>query len=87
MHARIQTWAPFNIQVCINGREWLSRQMDRQGIAYRRYNNSFPWISDLAAAQELALLELVGPQPGDLEGLARHLPRLRELTVTCMSAG
>ena len=27
MNARLQTWFPFNIQVCINGREWLSRQM------------------------------------------------------------
>ena len=24
MHARIQTWFPFNIQVALNGREWLS---------------------------------------------------------------
>ena len=29
MSARIQTWFPFSIQVCINGREWLSRRMDR----------------------------------------------------------
>jgi hypothetical protein len=31
MHARIQTWFPFNIQVGLNGREWLSRQMDEAG--------------------------------------------------------
>ena len=29
MHARIQTWFPFYIHVCINGREWLARRMDR----------------------------------------------------------
>ena len=28
MHARIQTWFPFNIQVGLNGREWLARQME-----------------------------------------------------------
>src|SRR3990172_11715182 len=28
MNARIQTWFPFNIQICLNGREWLARQMD-----------------------------------------------------------
>ena len=28
MYARIQTWFPFNIQVGLNGREWLARQMD-----------------------------------------------------------
>lgn len=36
MHARIQTWFPFCIYVCINGREWLARQMDQAGLAYRR---------------------------------------------------
>ena len=25
MHARVQTWFPFNIQVVLNGREWLAR--------------------------------------------------------------
>jgi len=55
MHARLQTWLPFNIHVCINGREWLSRQMTAAGIDYRRVDNCFTWISDLAGAQ--ALLE------------------------------
>src|SRR5712692_3886787 len=26
MYARIQTWFPFNIQIGLNGREWLARQ-------------------------------------------------------------
>ena len=30
--ARIQTWFPFSVQVCVNGREWLARQMDRVGM-------------------------------------------------------
>lgn len=45
-----------------------------------------PRARELAAAAPLELLELVGPNPGDLEGLARHLPRLRELTLMGMSA-
>lgn len=32
MNARIQTWFPFPVQICMNGREWLSRQMDREGL-------------------------------------------------------
>lgn len=28
MHLRLQTWFPFGLQVCLNGREWLARQMD-----------------------------------------------------------
>jgi hypothetical protein len=31
MHARIQTWFPFNIQVGLNGREWLSGKWTRRG--------------------------------------------------------
>jgi len=26
MHARVQTWFPFTIQICLNGREWLAQQ-------------------------------------------------------------
>jgi len=52
MHARIQTWFPFSIQVCLNGREWLARQMDRQGMAYERRENCFARIEDVPAAQQ-----------------------------------
>jgi hypothetical protein len=53
LHLRLQTWFPFLIQVCLNGREWLARQMDQAGVAYRRADNCFPWIADVARAQEL----------------------------------
>ena len=53
MHARLQTWLPFNCHVCLNGREWLARQMDAAGIDYRRHDNCFTWVSDAPAAQEL----------------------------------
>ena len=32
MNARIQSWFPFPIQICLNGREWLARQMDAAGV-------------------------------------------------------
>jgi hypothetical protein len=54
MHVRLQTWLPFNLHVCLNGREWLARQMDAAGIAYRRADNCFTHIDDLPAAQALA---------------------------------
>jgi hypothetical protein len=53
MHVRLQTWLPFNIQVCINGREWLGRQMDRAGISYTKRDNCFTYIEDVAAAGRL----------------------------------
>jgi len=53
MHLRLQTWAPFTIQVCINGREWLAREMDRQGIGYQKHDNCFTRIDDFDRAQQL----------------------------------
>lgn len=42
MHARIQTWFPFNIQICLNGREWLAQQLQRQGRSdFTRHDNCF----------------------------------------------
>jgi hypothetical protein len=53
MNARIQTWFPFRIQICLNGREWLARSMDAAGLRYVRQDNCFPWIEDFPAAQRL----------------------------------
>ena len=53
MHARLQTWFPFTIQVCLNGRSWLARQMDRREMAYTPADNCFLRLSDAAGAQRL----------------------------------
>ncbi len=53
MNARIQTWLPFNIQICLNGREWLAREMDRSGLGYRRWDNCFPELDNIEQAQGL----------------------------------
>jgi hypothetical protein len=53
LHLRLQTWFPFLVQICFNGREWLSRQLDAAGIGYRRRDNCFPWIADLPRAQAM----------------------------------
>lgn len=53
MNARIQTWFPFQIQICFNGREWLARQMDKAGLRYKQLDNCFPWIENFEKAQEL----------------------------------
>jgi hypothetical protein len=44
LHLRLKTWFPYLIQVCVNGREWLARQMDQAKVAYRREDNCFVWI-------------------------------------------
>lgn len=52
-HVRVQTWFPFTVQVCVNGREWLARQMAQAGLAFEQRDNCFVSISDPARAQEL----------------------------------
>lgn len=54
MHVRLQTWFPFEIQVYVNGREYISKQLDKLGISYKRYDNSFTDISDIQKAQEIS---------------------------------
>jgi len=73
MNARIQSWFPFSIQVCINGREWLSRQMDKTGVAYQRRDNCFTWIEDVQRAQDLMDNQLRTSWPSLLTEIARTL--------------
>jgi hypothetical protein len=58
MNARIQSWFPFNIQICINGREWLAEEMDRIGMKYERRENCFLWIENVEEAQRLMSQQL-----------------------------
>ena len=53
MHLRLQTWFPFTIHLCLNGREWLARQLDVRGIGYLRRANCLVDVEDFAAAQRL----------------------------------
>lgn len=78
MHVRFQTWLPFHLHVCLNGREWLCRQMDLHRLAYRRKDNCLLWAQDLPKAQSLleeqlrtdwpTMLEALVPQVNPLEG-------------------
>jgi hypothetical protein len=73
MHARIQTWFPFRIYVCLNGREWLARQMDQAKLRYVRRGNTFTWLQDVAAAQALFDEQLQANWPSLLGELAATL--------------
>jgi hypothetical protein len=53
MHARFQTWFPFSVNIWINGREWLARQMDRAQLGYLRRENCFVQVADVNRAQAL----------------------------------
>jgi hypothetical protein len=53
MHVRLQTWFPFQIDVCLNGRHWLAKQLEAEGIGYRKRENAIIWCQDLVEAQRL----------------------------------
>jgi hypothetical protein len=73
MSARIQTWFPFRIQICLNGREWLARSMDAAGLRYVRRDNCFTWLKHPARAQHLMDQQLRSDWPVLLSEIARSL--------------
>lgn len=53
MHVRVQTWLPFAVDICLNGREWLAQQMRGERLRYDKRGNCFVRISDVGRAQQL----------------------------------
>jgi hypothetical protein len=52
-HVRVQTWMPYTVQICINGREWLGRQLNRARLRYTRADNCFPHLGSPHRVQEI----------------------------------
>lgn len=52
-HVRIQSWLPFAVHVCINGREWLCRELEAEGIGFQRRDNCLIGVADETRAQQL----------------------------------
>ena len=78
MSARLQTWFPFNTQICLNGREWLSKALERSGIDYRRSDNCFQWIEHPERAQYLMDCQLRTNWTNALEGIRKAIHPLHE---------
>jgi len=72
MSARLQTWFPFNIQICLNGREWLARQLKRRRSAFKRADNCFTWLGNVELAQRLMDEQLQTDWPAALDAIARR---------------
>ena len=53
MNVRLQTWAPYEIQIALNGREWLKRSLDQAGCGYIMSGNKFFHIDDYTLAQHI----------------------------------
>jgi hypothetical protein len=53
-HVRVQTWFPFTTSVCLNGHDWLARQLQQAGIGFVQHDNAFTQLDDTARTQSLA---------------------------------
>jgi len=53
MSIRLQTWAPYEIQIALNGREWLKRLLDKANSRYIINGNKFLDVEDYDLAQNL----------------------------------
>lgn len=78
MSARIQTWLPFRIQICVNGREWLARGMDAAGLHYVQRDNCFTWLECPERAQQLMDRQVRADWPVLLSEIARGLNPLHD---------
>jgi hypothetical protein len=54
IHVRLQTWAPFTLQVYVNGHDWLAQQMVRLGLGFVQKHNAFTQLDDPVQAQRQA---------------------------------
>ena len=68
-HIRVQTWAPFGVHVCLNGRSWLENQLKMNGVRYAKAENCFPWIEDVGKAQAFLDMQRRSDWKDLLEGL------------------
>jgi hypothetical protein len=73
LYVRLQTWFPFEIQVGLNGREWLARQMDRDKLRYARHDNKFLWVQDWQRAQRLLDEQLQTDWQRELDALQQQV--------------
>ncbi len=66
------------MQIGLNGREWLARQRDKDGLRYRQQGNCFVWIEDYERAQELMKEQLQVNWSELLNGIAGQPNPIRE---------
>lgn len=82
MHARVQTWLPFTVKLCMNGREWLCRSLSEAGIGFERRENCLSWVSDVDKAQRMLDGQLKTNWPKLLRRITREVnPSLEQLLL------
>ena len=73
IHVRLQTWFPLQLQVYVNGHEWLARKLAQHGMRYTKHDNAFLWVEDFARAQRFADRFVTLPWVEVLDGYARRV--------------
>jgi hypothetical protein len=58
MSIRVQTWLPYRLQVAMNGREWLVRQLQKAKIDFGRLGNKILQVEDIDAMQRFLTEQL-----------------------------
>jgi hypothetical protein len=66
------------VQICLNGREWLARQLERRRSGFQRADNCFPWLAKPALAQRLMDQQLATDWPATLTAIARFMNPLHD---------
>lgn len=74
-HLRLQTWLPLTVHVCLNGREWLARQLTAEQIPFEQRDNCFTDVADVARAQTLLDQQLRTNWASMLNGLLGNVPQ------------
>ena len=84
LHVRVQTWFPLQVQIYLNGHEWLERKLTARGIEHAKIDNVFIRIGDLPRAQRLANRFALLNWPRILNRYARQVvPQLDDVLHGC----
>jgi hypothetical protein len=54
IHVKLQTWFPMQIQIYVNGHDWLERKLTANGISFTKHDNVFLRIEDWKRAQKIS---------------------------------
>jgi hypothetical protein len=72
MHVRLQTWLPFTVHVCLNGREWLANDLRRARLGYVKRDNCFVDLTNPKRAQDIFSRQLHTDWPKQLDRLIKR---------------
>jgi len=73
IHVKLQTWFPMQIQVYLNGHDWLERKLMANGISFTKHDNVFLRVANWERAQMLADRFTGLDWPRILERYARYV--------------